>query len=111
MPIDIDPREIAANETRAQSARDSRLNGWVAVSIACLATFLAVSFAVTWSAWGILVPLARARTLVYGQWPFMVLYMLGGLGPTIGAYAAVLASSAQAPLRRPCSAPILRTNT
>jgi hypothetical protein len=42
MPIDIDPREIAANETREQSARDSRLNGWVAVSIACLATFLAV---------------------------------------------------------------------
>ena len=63
-----------------------------------LATFLAVSFAVTWSAWGILVPLARARTLVYGQWPFMGLYMLGGLGPTIAAYAAVLATSAQAPL-------------
>ena len=63
-----------------------------------LATFLAVSFAVTWSAWGILVPLARARTLVYGQWPFMVLYMLGGLGPTIGAYAAVVGTSAQAPL-------------
>lgn len=63
-----------------------------------LATFLVVSFSVTWSAWGILVPLARAGTLVYGQWPFMVLYMLGGLGPTIGAYAAVWATSAEAPL-------------
>lgn len=63
-----------------------------------LTIFLAVSFLVTWTCWGILVPLARARTMVYGQWPFMLLYMLGGLGPTIAAYIAVPATRAQSPL-------------
>lgn len=64
-----------------------------------LKIFLAVSFAVTWTCWGILVPLARARTTVYGHWPFMLLYMLGGLGPTIAAYVAVLATPSRSPLR------------
>jgi membrane protease YdiL (CAAX protease family) len=63
-----------------------------------LTIFLAVSFLVTWTCWGVLVPLARARTMVYGQLPFMFLYMLGGLGPTIAAYIAVLATRAQSPL-------------
>ncbi len=56
--------------------------------------FLAVSFLVSWSCWGILVPLARARTTVYGHLPFMLLNMLGGLGPTFAAYIAVLATPA-----------------
>jgi hypothetical protein len=47
-----------------------------------LTIFLAVSLLVTWTCWGILVLLARARTTVYGQLPFMLLCMLGGLGPT-----------------------------
>jgi uncharacterized protein len=64
-----------------------------------LTIFLAVSFLFTWTCWGILVPLARARTVVYGHLPFMLLYMLGGLGPTIAAYVAVLATRAQSPLR------------
>jgi membrane protease YdiL (CAAX protease family) len=64
-----------------------------------LTIFLAVSFLITWSCWWILVPPARARTMVYGQWPFMLLYMLGGLGPTIAAYIAVMATRAQSPLR------------
>ena len=63
-----------------------------------LAIYLAVSFAVTWASWGILVPLARARTIVYGELPFMLLYFFGGLGPTIAAYVSVLATSTQAPL-------------
>ena len=64
-----------------------------------LLVFLIVCFSVTWSAWGILGWLARAQQLVYGQWPFMLLYVLGGLGPMIGAYVAVLSTSSQAPLR------------
>jgi len=64
-----------------------------------LKIFLAVSFLITWTCWGILVPLARARTTLYGHWPFMFLYMLGGLGPTIAAYVAVLATPSKSPLR------------
>lgn len=64
-----------------------------------LKVFLAVSFLITWTCWWILVPLARSRTVVYGHWLFMLLYMLGGLGPTIAAYVAVLATRAQSPLR------------
>jgi membrane protease YdiL (CAAX protease family) len=63
-----------------------------------LKIFLVVSFLVSWICWGILVPLARARTMVYGQPGFMLLYMLGGLGPTFAAYIAVLATPAQSPL-------------
>jgi uncharacterized protein len=61
--------------------------------------FLAVTFLVTWTCWWILVPPARARLTAYGRPPFMLLYMLGGLGPTIAAYAAVLATRAHAPLK------------
>jgi membrane protease YdiL (CAAX protease family) len=61
--------------------------------------FLAVTFSVTWTCWWILVPMARARVTAYGHLPFMLLYMLGGLGPTIAAYAAVLATRAHSPLK------------
>lgn len=44
-------------------------------------------------------PLARARTIVYGYPTFMLLYMLGGLGPTIAAYVAVLLTPSHSPLR------------
>ncbi|MDD8025037.1 MAG: type II CAAX endopeptidase family protein [Acidobacteriota bacterium] len=64
-----------------------------------LVIFLAVSFLITWICWGILVPPARARTIAYGSLPFMLLYMFGGLGPTIAAYVAVLATRAQSPLK------------
>jgi uncharacterized protein len=64
-----------------------------------LGIFLAVAFGITWSAWGVLGWMARTHMVVYGQWPFMVLYVLGGLGPTIAAYIAVLSTSTQAPLR------------
>lgn len=63
-----------------------------------LRIFLAVTFLVTWTCWGILVPLARTQTVVYGQISFMLLYLLGGAGPTLAAYVAVLATPSQSPL-------------
>ena len=63
-----------------------------------LAIFLAASFTLTWSAWGALVWLTHAGFLVYGQVAFMVLFIIGGLGPTIAAYVSVLATPVQAPL-------------
>ncbi|WP_267223796.1 CPBP family intramembrane glutamic endopeptidase [Dyella silvae] len=61
--------------------------------------FLALAFGITWCAWGALVMLAQAQATAYGEWPFMTLYVLGGLGPTIAAYAAVYLTRAQGPLR------------
>jgi membrane protease YdiL (CAAX protease family) len=63
-----------------------------------LAVFLATSFLISWTAWGILALLARTGSVVHGQFPFMLLYALGGLGPTLAAYAAVVATSAEASL-------------
>ena len=63
-----------------------------------LAVYIAVAFGITWTCWWILVLLARARVVIYGQIPFMVLYALGGLGPTIAAYVAVSATRKQSPL-------------
>ncbi len=64
-----------------------------------LKIFFAVTFLFSWSCWGILVLLVRTGTMAYGQPGFMLLYMLGGLGPTFAAYAAVLATPAQSFLR------------
>ncbi len=61
--------------------------------------FLVTAFALTWVAWGSLILLARMRVTSYGQWPYMTLYVLGGLGPTIAAYVAVCRTPEQAPLR------------
>jgi membrane protease YdiL (CAAX protease family) len=63
-----------------------------------LAIYLAATFGVTWGAWGSLAALAPAGGgFVYGRWPFMTLFILGGFGPAIGAYVAVLATAARAP--------------
>jgi len=51
--------------------------------------FLAAAFGITWSAWGLLVLLAQTHVTRYGELPYMMLYVLGGLGPTIAAYVAV----------------------
>ena len=61
--------------------------------------FLVTAIALTWTAWGSLILLARTQMTSYGQWPYMTLYVLGGLGPTIAAYVAVCLTSGQAPLR------------
>ncbi|WP_109126753.1 type II CAAX endopeptidase family protein [Dyella sp. C11] len=60
--------------------------------------FLAVAFGITWLAWWALVALAQAGFTTYGRWPFMTLYVLGGLGPTIAAYVAVYRTREEAPL-------------
>jgi len=59
--------------------------------------YLACTFGLTISAWGTLVFLQP--TLSYGMPEFMVLYAVGGLGPTIAAYVAVLATSPYASVR------------
>jgi membrane protease YdiL (CAAX protease family) len=63
-----------------------------------LRIYFLITFAISLTAWGILAHLSRSGDLHFGQPGFMVLYALGGLGPTIGGYLAVLATTAQAPL-------------
>jgi len=58
--------------------------------------YLAVAFGITWVAWGLLVVLAQAQVTHYGAWPYMSLYVLGGLGPTVAAYVAVWRTQDQA---------------
>jgi uncharacterized protein len=60
--------------------------------------YLALAFAITWVAWGSLVALVNAGDASYGQVPYMALYVLGGLGPTIAAYLAVWFTRTQAPV-------------
>ena len=60
--------------------------------------FVGAAFAVTWTSWWLLVRFAVARAAVYGQLPFMMLYIAGGLGPTIAAYVVVVATRARDPL-------------
>ncbi|MGA3137034.1 MAG: type II CAAX endopeptidase family protein [Terracidiphilus sp.] len=64
-----------------------------------LKTYLAVTFLITWTCWWTLVLLVRPGMMVYGHPLFLLLFALGGLGPTIAAYAAVLATPNQSPLR------------
>lgn len=60
--------------------------------------YLATAFSITWPAWGLLAVLAEAHVTSYGTWPYMSLYVLGGLGPTLAAYVAVWRTRSQAPL-------------
>jgi uncharacterized protein len=62
-----------------------------------LRVYLACTFGLTFSAWGTLVFLQPAVS--YGTPKFLLPYAVGGLGPTIAAYVAVLATRADAPLR------------
>ena len=58
------------------------------------AIYLISTFAISWLSWGLVV--AQGGTM--GRLPFLLLYALGGLGPTIAAYVAVLATRGDAPL-------------
>lgn len=60
--------------------------------------FLAAAFGITWPAWWLLAALASADHPVM-RWPWLALYVLGGLGPTLAAYIAVWCTREQAPLR------------
>jgi membrane protease YdiL (CAAX protease family) len=64
-----------------------------------LALFLWTTFALTWCCWWPLAALARRGVTAYGDPSFMAAYVLGGLGPTVGAYVAVVATRRAAPLR------------
>ncbi|WP_172461862.1 CPBP family intramembrane glutamic endopeptidase [Dyella jiangningensis] len=61
-------------------------------------TFLALAFGISWCAWGALILMAQHQATAYGEWPFMSLYVLGGLGPTIAAYGAVYLTRTDVPL-------------
>jgi membrane protease YdiL (CAAX protease family) len=63
-----------------------------------LRIYIFTTFAISLTSWGILAHLSRAGITAFGQPRFMLLFSLGGLGPTIGAYLAVLATTAQSPL-------------
>ena len=54
-----------------------------------LTIFLVSTYLITWTSWWLLASLAGRGIITYGQAPFMTLYMLGGLGPTIAAYISV----------------------
>ena len=60
--------------------------------------YLATAFGITWLAWGILAVLAQQGVTHYAAWPYMSLYVLGGLGPTLAAYVAVWRTPEQAPV-------------
>lgn len=60
--------------------------------------YLATAFGITWLAWGVLAVLAQSSVTHYGTWPFMSLYVLGGLGPTLAAYVAVWRTPEQGPV-------------
>ena len=55
-----------------------------------LAVFLLSTYLITWTSWWILAALAHRGITAFGQAPFMVLYLLGGLGPTIAPYISIL---------------------
>jgi membrane protease YdiL (CAAX protease family) len=64
-----------------------------------LGLFLGSTFALTWICWWSLAALARGGATAYGAPAFMAAYVLGGLGPTVGAYVAVVATRRVLPLR------------
>lgn len=61
--------------------------------------YLAFAFGISGCAWGTLIVLTQLHATAYGEAPFMALYVLGGLGPTIAAYIAVAMTRREAPLR------------
>jgi hypothetical protein len=48
--------------------------------------YLIFTFAISWGSWGILAALSHYQITHYGQPVFMLLYLLGGLGPFIAAF-------------------------
>lgn len=57
--------------------------------------FLVATFLITWGAWWTLAWLTQRGVMQYGEPLFMTLYMLGGFGPTIAAYLAVMATRSE----------------
>jgi membrane protease YdiL (CAAX protease family) len=63
-----------------------------------LLLFLATAFGVSWSAWGALALRLPPGAAVTGSGLFKALYLLGGLGPAIGAAVAVWATPGEGSL-------------
>jgi len=57
--------------------------------------YLAATFAISWGCWASLAQATPGRTSVFSSGVFMALYLLGGLGPAIGAFVAVAATPAE----------------
>ena len=55
-----------------------------------IAVFILSTYIITSTSWWFLAVWADRSITTFGQAPFMILYGLGGLGPTIGAYISVL---------------------
>jgi membrane protease YdiL (CAAX protease family) len=64
-----------------------------------LRVFLLATLAISWTSWWGLAWGAGSAATTYGAPAFMAAYVFGGLGPTIAAYAAVLASGGRSALR------------
>lgn len=60
--------------------------------------YLIFTFAISWTSWWTLAGLVHRGIVASGTPLFMSLFILGGLGPTIGAYASVVATRKEAPL-------------
>lgn len=60
-----------------------------------LPVFLVATFGISWSAWWTLVEITPAKGLTFDNPLLLTLYLLGGFGPTIAAFVAVLATPAE----------------
>jgi membrane protease YdiL (CAAX protease family) len=64
-----------------------------------LLIFLVTTFALTWGGWWSIAILSPVEGLTFGNPLILTLYLLGGFGPTIGAFIAVLATPADGSMR------------
>jgi uncharacterized protein len=64
-----------------------------------LLVFLVTTFALTWGAWWSVTIFSPANGLTFGNVPILVLYLIGGFGPTIGAFVAVAMTPAEGTMR------------
>jgi len=63
-----------------------------------LSAYFAATFLITWPCWWILAAVVSPGSKVYLHPLLSLLFALGGLGPTIAAYAAVLVTPTRSPL-------------
>jgi len=51
-----------------------------------LVIYLIITFSITWISWWLLAGLTQFGTTIYGDTLFMILFMVGGLGPTVAPF-------------------------
>jgi membrane protease YdiL (CAAX protease family) len=64
-----------------------------------LLAFVTITFSISWGAWWALVALVPNKGLTFDNLPIVTLYVLGGSGPTIAAFVAVLATPMEGSFR------------